>query len=260
MNARIIPAYAGSTAILRPVPGRRQDHPRIRGEHRIVCLNRWVATGSSPHTRGARLGHGHLEDHPGIIPAYAGSTSSAVFACRRSRDHPRIRGEHPRRGAGPHRGAGSSPHTRGARRRQAVPGLLRGIIPAYAGSTIVVADTHAAHADHPRIRGEHARRPSMPIASPGSSPHTRGAPLDPRPPMAPDRIIPAYAGSTTLSRNAAGKAPDHPRIRGEHIQRRGAPPRRRGSSPHTRGARARLPPGRTHPGIIPAYAGSTIPE
>ena len=50
-------------------------------------------------------------------------------------------------------------------------------------------------------------------------------------------IIPAYAGSTSLSSVDAAVAADHPRIRGEHVK---LPPihlRSGGSSPHTRGAR-----------------------
>ena len=73
-------------------------------------------------------------------------------------------------------------------------------------------------------------------------------------------IIPAYAGSTpSPSSSSPGKA-DHPRIRGEHDRVRDVRGARAGSSPHTRGAR-HLP---RRPSIveriIPAYAGSTIPE
>ena len=196
MNARIIPAYAGSTAILRPVPGRRQDHPRIRGEHRIVCLNRWVATGSSPHTRGARgVGQGR-QDGLGIIPAYAGSTTRAWPSGRSPRDHPRIRGEHficrIRLPSFP----GSSPHTRGAPTPWSGPASRGRIIPAYAGSTPPTGSTWTPTRDHPRIRGEHHRRGRHPRRPRGSSPHTRGAR---QAPVHADRvpgIIPAYAGST----------------------------------------------------------------
>ena len=51
---RIIPAYAGSTCLR---PGDIQpygDHPRIRGEHFAPSISRRAASGSSPHTRGAR--------------------------------------------------------------------------------------------------------------------------------------------------------------------------------------------------------------
>ena len=71
------------------------------------------------------------------------------------------------------------------------------------------------------------------------------------------RIIPAYAGSTTLVVSRDHLMPDHPRIRGEH----GRPGRlrlfRRGSSPHTRGARLVGACESGGVGIIPAYAGST---
>ena len=91
----------------------------------------------------------------------------------------------------------------------------------------------------------------------GSSPHTRGARRLGRAGVGAVGIIPAYAGSTSRWITGAGGVPDHPRIRGEH----GSGPTRRssssGSSPHTRGAHHRQGTGHPHPGIIPAYAGST---
>ena len=50
----------------------------------------------------------------------------------------------------------------------------------------------------------------------GSSPHTRGAlPHEPVV-LAPDGIIPAYAGSTRIPQRRSLSGRDHPRIRGEH--------------------------------------------
>ena len=215
----IIPAYAGSTA--------------------CVGTMKRVTSGSSPHTRGApyatkaplcvkwdhpRIRGEHQErwqsSHPseGIIPAYAGSTTTSHSSgswpegssphtrgaprtwCARAsstRDHPRIRGEH-------------------VGLQEAVAHRL-GIIPAYAGSTI----GHALSA----------------IKSWGSSPHTRGAPR--------------------TTRSIANRPRDHPRIRGEHSAERHVPAvlpgiipayagstndymelgnHSEGSSPHTRGA------------------------
>ena len=218
----------------------RWDHPRIRGEHLIAFCG--------------------LTMIPRIIPAYAGST---MITCS----------------SVPGR-KGSSPHTRGARRRAGRRSPRR--------------------RDHPRIRGEHSSRTNLHDAAHG--------------------IIPAYAGSTTKSVMPNGKTQgssphtrgalfryhlfqavieDHPRIRGEH---RKYPLSFRkslwiipayagstllslthnlpclGSSPHTRGARHPPPPticrSRDHPRIrgehfllcahypntiriIPAYAGST---
>ena len=113
---RIIPAYAGST---RHHPDRARpaaDHPRIRGEHADPGSRTLYLEGSSPHTRGA-LRRRRPSSGPGrIIPAYAGSTPAPTSHFPPNRDHPRIRGEH-------------DPLPRPAR-------LGRGIIPAYAGSTL----------------------------------------------------------------------------------------------------------------------------
>ena len=138
-TVRIIPAYAGNTHVLFKsrcfnqgssphTRGTRfigayngdakRDHPRIRGEHRGDVQ---VAS------------HGH-----GIIPAYAGNTGRRPKATAKMmgssphtrgtrrfiprwntmrRDHPRIRGEHSVRAFRPPRS--------------------RGIIPAYAGNTLI---------------------------------------------------------------------------------------------------------------------------
>ena len=55
---------------------------------------------------------------------------------------------------------GSSPHTRGARDGGGAVGDGVRIIPAYAGSTQAVGETVLRLWDHPRIRGEHCRKPS----------------------------------------------------------------------------------------------------
>ena len=133
--------------------------------------------GSSPHTRGA--------------PRTQPETKTGW------EDHPRIRGEHLPPGR--------------------PPAAVDGIIPAYAGSTAATENmgsmdvgssphtrgaqlglnrVHAVAEDHPRIRGEHqsGQRGGLLLA----------------------RIIPAYAGSTTI-------------IIGFMLMTKG-------SSPHTRGA------------------------
>ena len=96
-DARIIPAYAGSTFPLTVARGAAQDHPRIRGEHPSKPLPCATLRGSSPHTRGARLLYYDTDSVIRIIPAYAGSTGSGRTSSRGN--------------------SGSSPHTRGARRR-----------------------------------------------------------------------------------------------------------------------------------------------
>ena len=112
----------------------------------------------------------------------------------------------------------------------------------------------------------------------GSSPHTRGALGFGRVRRRRQRIIPAYAGSTSGVYAQHSSAEDHPRIRGEHGLHQERPrgpgldhPRirgehsgndvrelePRGSSPHTRGAPIAGRSFGNASGIIPAYAGST---
>ena len=173
------------------------DHPRIRGEHVFQLMTKVPCPGSSPHTRGALRKTTTSASTTRIIPAYAGSTRRPRAITQRRWDHPRIRGEHDRGEAlavGP---GGSSPHTRGALRSGAAFGVGDRIIPAYAGSTLMVHSSSHLIGDHPRIRGEHllsvvvAKRPE------GSSPHTRGARRRPSRLGRLRRIIPAYAGSTS---------------------------------------------------------------
>ena len=174
----IIPAYAGSTDLLGDALAPIRDHPRIRGEH---------------------LGWGSVSPSESrIIPAYAGSTIRPPSRSRRPGDHPRIRGEHEVPLVCETTRLGSSPHTRGARRRYLTEHIPHRIIPAYAGSTIRRLSGSGRAADHPRIRGEHAQGGIGKLKQGGSSPHTRGArrfrPVRDRRPG----IIPAYAGSTGL--------------------------------------------------------------
>ena len=70
----IIPAYAGSTTIPISIRSTDWDHPRIRGEHDTVFLDRIPLAGSSPHTRGAHGSKRGEAEECRIIPAYAGST------------------------------------------------------------------------------------------------------------------------------------------------------------------------------------------
>ena len=212
------------------------DHPRIRGEHRPVQPRSRSRAGSSPYTRGALACGQGISSLTGIIPAYAGSTSASTASDSSISDHPRIRGEHPHHVVGAEIEPGSSPHTRGAPERAGGSPAAQGIIPAYAGSTTGAPRCARPQADHPRIRGEHSRLLTCLLILEGSSPHTRGAQQPRHEEELVPRIIPAYAGSTTTSRNGCCFSPDHPRIRGEHDPCPLADWATVGSSPHTRGA------------------------
>ena len=112
----IIPAYAGSTAPSARRSSSKEDHPRIRGEHKSAPTGHTPRDGSSPHTRGAHRRRRTPNQNHRIIPAYAGSTTRCLQRNSGRADHPRIRGEHFR---ARFRGSGGN-----------------GIIPAYAGSTL----------------------------------------------------------------------------------------------------------------------------
>src|SRR5690606_10334389 len=172
------------------------DHPRIRGEHADLYGSGALEKGSSPHTRGALVGTTVANLDTRIIPAYAGSTTDGPIQLGTGRDHPRIRGEHPRWADPARHRTGSSPHTRGAPARLAEVDAEQRIIPAYAGSTPSPGPGHAESQDHPRIRGEHRGGRRRRCRAQGSSPHTRGAPQPRRLQRVGKRIIPAYAGST----------------------------------------------------------------
>ena len=192
-----------------------------------------------------------------IIPAYAGSTDSAMVSLQSNRDHPRIRGEHDIGLLALDLVSGSSPHTRGAQLIVVGHDETQRIIPAYAGSTDRARARRYHRPDHPRIRGEHYLRRHKGEKAAGSSPHTRGALGELRVAHADVGIIPAYAGSTASWPETATRSPDHPRIRGEHYACTVVTELGEGSSPHTRGARPRKGTGQGPAGIIPAYAGST---
>ena len=233
------------------------DHPRIRGEHLETNVNKTVAQGSSPHTRGAPPTDDRKRPNFGIIPAYAGSTFDSEFLWGPGTDHPRIRGEHLFVDEAPQRYLGSSPHTRGAHAHRPAHECRPWIIPAYAGSTANRRQEASEFWDHPRIRGEHVNRVGVDEGLQGSSPHTRGAHRSARSRGYHERIIPAYAGSTPTTSSKCPSNTDHPRIRGEHLRRTDRCPYLTGSSPHTRGALRLHRRHRARRRIIPAYAGST---
>ena len=253
----IIPAYAGSTKRRDGGQGRQRDHPRVCGEHAAKARRRGLVSGSSPRMRGARDNGRERLRAEGIIPAYAGSTTS----CARSRtgrwDHPRVCGEHRIPHMKTFGDTGSSPRMRGARTATVDDSICQRIIPAYAGSTAVAKVNHAAVGDHPRVCGEHAWSRRSSPSELGSSPRMRGAPDAPFAVAGSAGIIPAYAGSTRPTSTARCSPRDHPRVCGEHIKNQRDAGEGEGSSPRMRGALGENRRIRSTHGFIPAYAGST---
>ena len=73
-----------------------------------------------------------------------------------------------------------------------------GIIPAYAGNTIIGKYFIEDNGDHPRVCGEHFQHYDVPLEPEGSSPRMRGTLVGLRVVPFGGGIIPAYAGNTHL--------------------------------------------------------------
>ena len=150
----LIPAHAGKTPPMGCTSLFDSAHPRSRGENGSCFFPALIRAGSSPLTRG-KLG---LEPggggFAGLIPAHAGKTTLPAAYNLPSRAHPRSRGENLVAGRWLLLRWGSSPLTRGKRRRQgAGPGRGR-LIPAHAGKTRPSPATVKGRSAHPRSRGE----------------------------------------------------------------------------------------------------------
>jgi len=111
--------------------------------------------------------------------------------------------------------------------------------------------------DHPRLRGEHAKRRNNGEVFAGSPPPARGAHIGRVGIRVGDRITPACAGSTPSPRSRGSTEPDHPRLRGEHTRTGTGTRSCTGSPPPARGAHLGEGDGKGDGRITPACAGST---
>ena len=110
---RLIPAHAGKTTRPTQPPCRREAHPRSRGENPLLAVPLPGGLGSSPLTRGKRLGYRFDDGDNRLIPAHAGKTNSIGRPGALPRAHPRSRGENFLSSHLLIIGNGSSPLTRG---------------------------------------------------------------------------------------------------------------------------------------------------
>ena len=194
----IIPAYAGNTNCRSACVAPNRDHPRVCGEHIMSVYRALELSGSSPRMRGTL---GMATDVPhlsGIIPAYAGNTESRHTTWLKSRDHPRVCGEHRIFLLGNACDVGSSPRMRGTLSRICVSSWVRRIIPAYAGNTYPLSGYTAPQGDHPRVCGEHFDVGVAELDIMGSSPRMRGTHMFGIGGAGGKGIIPAYAGNTAI--------------------------------------------------------------
>ena len=178
ITMRIIPAYAGNTAVHQSLPLMKGDHPRVCGEHMFNLSNGIMGVGSSPRMRGTPRPYGRRISRCGIIPAYAGNTCGAAPKNCITGDHPRVCGEHLDVNLDNISVPGSSPRMRGTPRLAIADRALDGIIPAYAGNTLSSCSRSSSTWDHPRVCGEHVPIGGNTFVHLGSSPRMRGTRCD----------------------------------------------------------------------------------
>ncbi len=91
---RFIPACAGNTRRRTPPTHSRAVHPRVRGEHLMLSLDRHREHGSSPRARGTPRRLLDSLELRRFIPACAGNTAAMACSSVPVTVHPRVRGEH----------------------------------------------------------------------------------------------------------------------------------------------------------------------
>ena len=173
-RGRIIPALAGNTVSSGLYAAARADHPRSRGEYRVIDGSVQRGRGSSPLSRGIRSRWLATGRSRGIIPALAGNTRSHHRRAATNPDHPRSRGEYVALLTPSASPIGSSPLSRGIQEKSAGIPVGEGIIPALAGNTVHRGPRLVCGRDHPRSRGEYWPQDTGLEVYCGSSPLSRG--------------------------------------------------------------------------------------
>ena len=213
--------------------------------------------GSSPLTRGKLRDRRRRRRHARLIPAHAGKTLPPRPRLAALRAHPRSRGENHRRSAPNGIKNGSSPLTRGKRRRAGGRASGSGLIPAHAGKTPVLVVREIEAGAHPRSRGENIPLVYTVLMMKGSSPLTRGKQGDRSGLQRRVGLIPAHAGKTDTGGVSTYGHGAHPRSRGENTYAGEDRNLALGSSPLTRGKLHVLQAEGHALGLIPAHAGKT---
>ena len=193
----------------------------------------------------------------GLIPAHAGKTANCAVLRAANGAHPRSRGENFLLWLVGWLPMGSSPLTRGKQAHQASHSSGIGLIPAHAGKTESCAPLDDPIWAHPRSRGENSDTVTKSRGCRGSSPLTRGKPIERFQDVFQDGLIPAHAGKTHGRQAGAGARWAHPRSRGENKATDPITGDLEGSSPLTRGKRRHRRPQPVCGGLIPAHAGKT---
>ena len=231
----LIPAWAGKTRVRCPLVAGRAAHPRVGGENLEQSTGAIEAVGSSPRGRGKPAWGLRSLRAWRLIPAWAGKTTGTARAAVHRQAHPRVGGENSSLVATPTSAAGSSPRGRGKQNASPTGRVLKGLIPAWAGKTLVRRlGGHQAKA-HPRVGGENAVEVDPAVVRVGSSPRGRGKPSWWAGELARRGLIPAWAGKTARATDWSNQDQAHPRVGGENRVACGLLPALGGSSPRGRG-------------------------
>ena len=171
---RIIPARAGPTDLAAVFRSGFSDHPRSCGANDHILVTHFNSFGSSPLVRGQRPPANTASFTLRIIPARAGPTVACTLMLPVCPDHPRSCGANWNRPEEAGNDFGSSPLVRGQHPIQPRRIANQRIIPARAGPTRTLRQTHRPHTDHPRSCGANACCRACSSAAFGSSPLVRG--------------------------------------------------------------------------------------
>ena len=255
--ARLIPAWAGKTRLLRWRSGWAGAHPRVGGENRGVPPARRNNQGSSPRGRGKRRDTRPARTSTRLIPAWAGKTLYVDVVPSMRGAHPRVGGENSAMPAPMALSAGSSPRGRGKREQRLAGRVLGGLIPAWAGKTHPIGYQALGTRAHPRVGGENRGGGCDGDGGEGSSPRGRGKRGRPRTRKRCRRLIPAWAGKTSRGSSWPQQRGAHPRVGGENGYLSVFRVTGLGSSPRGRGKRDLRRVKGVTTGLIPAWAGKT---
>ena len=173
------------------------------------------------------------------------------------RAHPRSRGDHYFTLSSSAKKAGSSPLARGPLSCKSISIHGFGLIPARAGTTPPQHETAEPARAHPRSRGDHIDEGTGDYRITGSSPLARGPLVKVAQEALNAGLIPARAGTTSLSREYSVMGWAHPRSRGDHRIQLTISTLLTGSSPLARGPLAWRKCWPVGAGLIPARAGTT---
>ena len=139
----------------------RRDHPRRCGKNLPTIIIEIVKSGSPPQVRGKLRLRCDIGSACRITPAGAGKTVKISDQRQSREDHPRRCGENDFFEIIGYVRIGSPPQVRGKRAADRLYPWRRGITPAGAGKTQVLADGGNTDEDHPRRCGENCVSPPI---------------------------------------------------------------------------------------------------